>query len=548
VSNGEAGQTAAEYAGALLVVALVVAALAAGGLAQGVAEGVEHAVCRIGGGDCEPADEPSPPVQRLAGGPDPAPPVAGHDIAILPFPGSFAVTCGYGEANEHACKPDGPGVRADATISADRTPTSLDGAGCPQQTVSLNATFQLERGREGSKGKATGRLGRYVGHSSSYAITAPPDQIGNMQQGRRDVPNPLDPRTLAPGESVQMSEAYYEGLGVSADYRALQASLGYDRGRRVSAGVQRVDRSTMRVHVGDEAFVRNALSLGVGGVSAGFGQEVADGKLRSIDIDVSTPEGWTAYQQFVTSGRLPGRGAAGTLAPTTATTRKLSRSASVEAKFGNVAVGGLLTDSEGSYVKTRNADGSIDHDLAVRHDDVGLSFRVEEGADGKESRSYALNLEGVRPDVYENFQALNFGDTRPPDGGNVRMDFTADELMGMRRQALEQVAHEMEQRGARPRPTPEEVAANLERNHGVIRYGPHGHEYTPEGAAAVLANAQDPEGVLEGLYRLANGDANEFLTGPMTDFVLRTNAAYGHTNPSERGKLPGTVGGPRCLA
>jgi hypothetical protein len=118
--------------------------------------------------------------------------------------------------------------------------------------------------------------------------------------------------------------------------------------------------------------------------------------------------------------------------------------------------------------------------------------------------------------------------------------------MGMRRQALEQIALEMEQRGARPRPTPEEVAENLQRNHGVIRYGPYGTEYQPEGAAGVLANAQDPEGVLEGLYRLANGDPNEFLTGPMTEFVLHTNAAHGDTHPTERGKLPGTIGGPRC--
>ena len=342
-----------------------------------------------------------------------------------------------------------------------------------------------------------------------------------------------------------MSESFYEGLGLSGDYRALQASLGYGKGRRVSAGVQRMSRKTMRVYVGDEQFVRNALSVGVGGVSVGFGQEVADGKLRSVDIDISTAAGWTAYQEFVTSGRMPEAGAAGTLEPATATTRKLSQSASLEAEFGNVSVGGLLTDSEGSYVETRHADGRVEHDLSVRHDDVGLAFGVDREADGGETRSYALNLEGVRPDVYENFQALNLGDTRPPDGGNVRMKFTGDDLMGMRRQALEQIAMEMEQRGASPRPSPEEVAENLERNHGVIRF-PNGNEYWPEGAAAVLANAQDPEGVLEGLYRLAGGDPNEFLTGPMTDFVLRTNAAYGSTRPTERGKLPGSMSGPSC--
>ena len=529
----------------LAVLALVVAALATGGVGRAVADAAERAVCTVVGGDCGSADQRSQ-VQRLAGGPGEGPPVAGHDIAILPFPGSLSVTCGYGEANERACKPEGPGVRADGTITADRSPTSLDGDGCPQQTVSLGATFQLEAGVEGEKGKASGRLGGYVGHSSKYSITAPPDQIDGMQQGRRDIPNPLDPRSMAPGESVQMSEDFYEGLGLSGDYRALQASLGYDEGRRVSAGVQRVSPDKMRVYAGDEQFVRNALAVGVGGVSVGFGQEVSDGKLRSLDIDVSTPEGWAAYQGFVTSGRLPEDGAPGTGDPTDATTRKASQSASIEAEFGNLHVGGLLSDSEGSFVETKHADGSVEHDISINHKDVGLSVGVDKGADGREQREYALNLAGVRPEVYERFQELNFGDTKLPEGGNVRMDFTGDELLGMRRQALEQVALEMEQRGAEPRPTPEEVAENLERNGGVIRYGPHGTKYEPEGAMGVLANAQDPEGVLEGLYRLAHGDSNEFLTGPMTRFVLDTNAAHGDANPAERGKLPGTLGGADC--
>ena len=545
----QAGQTSTEYLAILVVVALVVGALATGGVAAAIADRVEHAVCTIAGGDCA-TREPAP-IQRLAGGPGQGPDLTGGEIAVLPFPGSVSVTCGIGEGGETTCDPpDGPGVRVQGsgTVSVERTETSLGADGCPQQTISVGTTLTLEQVGEGKRGKAGGKLSRYLGRSTNYGVTVAPDQVENIEQGRRKAPNPLDPRSIAPGESVQMSEEFYLGLGLSGEYAKLQASLGYEQGRRVSSGAQRVDARTMRVYVGDEDFVRNAMAVGVGGAEAGVSREVADGKLKSVDIDVSSAAGWDAYQQFVTTGRLPDGTAPGTSDPTSATTRKASQSAKLEATFGNLKVGGLLSDAEGNYVATKHGDGSVDHSLSVRYRDVGLEVGVREDARGNPAgeRTYGLNLEGVHPDVFANFQALNFGDARPPADGNVRWDFTADDLMAMRTQALEQIAFEMEQRGADPRPSAEEVAENLERNHGVIKYGPEGAEYTPEGAASVLANGRNPEEVLEGLYRLANGDPNTFLSGPLTDFMLRTNAANGDAQPTDRGRLPGAVHGPDC--
>ena len=295
------------------MVSVAVAALATTSVGNVIAGGLESAVCRIVGGDCS---DQAQPVQRLSGD---GPALARHDIAILPFPGSYSVNCGHGEANEHACKPEGTGVSAQGEITAERSPTTLDGEGCPQQTVSLDANFRVEAGLElGEEGKATGRLGRYTGHSSTYAITA-----GGL-----------------PGRPVSKPR---------------------------------------------------------GGVRQPEGRRAADG-LR---------------------GRL-----------------------------------------------------------------------------GHETRGYALNLEGVDPRVYSDFQALNGGDTRPPDGGNVRMEFSGADLMGIRRQALEHIAFQMERAGVEPPPTPEEVADNLERNHGTIKYGPHRAEIVIDPVDQSLAVARNPEEVL----------------------------------------------------
>lgn len=542
--RGEIGQTAAELAGVLALLAVIFAALATTDVGEAVAGGAQDAVCRILGGDCDAQDGPQ--AERLAGQP-----IAGQDITILPFPGYDASACG--EQYEGTCEPQGPGVAATGDVKHERTPTTLDGEGCPQQTASVETTFQLgvaeevgaNHGKHAKPSKPEGRLALYLARANQYAITAAPDQMDAMQKHERPLINPLDPRSMQPGEAVQMSQEFYAHAGLDADYRAMQASLGYDRGRRVSAGATRIDGKTMRVYAGDEDFVRNALSLGAGGVSVGFGQELAEGKLRAVDIDVTTPGGWAAYQNFALSGRVPAKGAAGTTDPTTAITHKASQSASIEAQFGSAKLGALLSDSEGNYQQTRHEDGRIEHDLTIRHDDVGLAVKVLKTANGAEQRSYALNLQHVEPDVYENFQKLNFGDAKPPEGGNMRMEFSGDQLMGIRRQALEHIAFSMERAGVQPRPTADQVADNLGRNHGTIK-APNGQEIDVHAIDAQLAVARDPEEVLSRLYRMANGSSHDFLTGPLTEFILRTNTANGDEQPSERSRLPAATGGADC--
>jgi hypothetical protein len=126
------------------------------------------------------------------------------------------------------------------------------------------------------------------------------------------------------------------------------------------------------------------------------------------------------------------------------------------------------------------------------------------------------------------------------------MQFSGDDLMGIRRQALEHIALDMEQAGAEPRPTPEEVADNLEHNHGRIKYGPHDALIDIDAADQSLANARNPEEVLSRLYRLSRGDPHHFLTGPMTEFINRTSFAHGDDIGSSRSRLPGSVGGAGC--
>jgi hypothetical protein len=517
-----------------------------------------------GGGSCGEGASP-PDGDSLApsaeGGPEQGPPLTAEPIDVLPFPGSVSVTCTGGKNDDgDPCK--GPSKKPGVTVTpsgtrtTDRSPTKLSAKGCPQQTLSVSTTLKLEASRGadsgGEKPTAKGKLKVFTAAQTRYSVTVSPDQAEAIEHGRRELPDPLDPNSIGRGESIQMSEEFYASLGLSGEYRALQADLGYDKGRRVSSGVTRLPDGKVRVYVGDEDFVRNALSFGVGGggasVSVGFNKELSDGKLKAVDIDIDTPEGWNAYQQFIATGRMPASGAAGTSSPTESTTTKLSDSAKLEAQLGQLKLGGQLKDAEGNLVDTRFPDGHHEQSFNIRFNDLGLEVTAEQDAKGNPigERKYALNLEGVSPDVYSNFQELNFNDPTPPPDGNLRWEFTGSDLMGIREQALETIAAQMEKEfGVRPRPSADEVADILERNNGSIIYGPHDAEFFPHPAAVgLLANMRSPEEVLEALYRLGNGRPNDLLAGPLTEFILAANHANGDITPTERGRLPGNLGGP----
>src|SRR6185436_11030336 len=218
------GQTAAEYLGALLLVAAIVVALLFGGPATAVADGIKDAVCSImQRTDCDSATAPSDP--GVGDSDLDGPSLTDHPLIALPFPGSVTVSCTYDERDPEKCVPHGgPGVSVQASgeIKVERTPTSLDANGCPWQNLSLQTKLQLSANAEAKGAKAGGSLSGYLGQSTNFNVTVAPDQADDIADGDRPAPNPVDPTTIKAGESVQLSEDFYAGINAKGSYRALQ--------------------------------------------------------------------------------------------------------------------------------------------------------------------------------------------------------------------------------------------------------------------------------------------------------------------------------------
>ena len=547
------GQTSTEYVGILAVIALVFAVLFATGLAPTVADAAEHAVCTIVGGDCD-ADPGEGGEDPGDGGEDgPVPVDFDLPFPVLPFPGSVSVSCTYSTSSPGACQPgDGPGVSVgtEGTLEIERSETTLDDEGCPTQTLSVTASLELQTTVSCETPVASGSLTTFLGEASTYSVTVPPDEADKIEDGERPVPNPIDPRTIQAGESVELSQEFYEGHDIEASYRALQLELGYEEGTRVSAGVSRVSPSTVRVYVGDEDFVRNALSVGVGndaaGVALAAGAELSDGKLHSVDIDISTSAGWKAYQSFLKSGKLPKDGAAGTSDPTKSDVFEFTDETSLEAHVGNLSIGGVLAESGATGVETTNADGSVDGSFTAHFNDAGVAVttHTEPGGEPEPTR-YSLLLENVSNDTIDLYEHVT-GQPLAHNGDNVRFDFTPENFADIQEQAFDQLQWQLEQN---------RIDLSEDELRDIMEEYPNGGDpYGIDSAfnnAYELAAAETPEQALYELY-LGSGVGRDGDVGlqSLIDFMQATTAArhdihdWPYQHPDSL--LPGSPVAPDC--
>ena len=551
--RGQSGQASGEYAGILAVVMIVFVALFASGLAPTVAGAASDAVCTIIGKGCDSGEDPGG--GDGGGGPSEGPSPVDFDLPfpVLPFPGSMSVSCSYTSSSPGLCQDGPPGVSvgAEGSFEIERTDTTLDAEGCPTQTLSVTGRLELQTTASGETPVASGELKSYLGEATTYSVTVPPDAADAIESGDRSVPNPIDPRTIQAGESVELSQEFYAGNGQKGSYRALQLELGYDEGKRVSAGVSRVNPNTLRVYVGDEDFVRNALSLGIGndaaGVALAAGAELSDGRLRSVDIDISTSAGWTAYQQFLKSGRLPRDGAAGTSDPTSSDVYEFTDKTQLEAHIGTLSIGGVLAESGATGVETTNADGSVDGSFVAHFNDAGVAVttHTEPGGEPEPTR-YSLLLENVSDGTIDTHEHVTGQQLAQGDDNKVRLDFTPEDFAEIQDQAFDQVMHRLEQN---------RIDLSEDELRDVMEEYPNGGD--PYGIddsfsqAYEIAAAENPEQVLYHLY-LGSGVGRDGDVGlqSLIDFMMATTAARHdiHDWPREHpdSLLPGSPVAPSC--
>jgi hypothetical protein len=491
----------------------------------------------VGVTSCPGGSSPSPgqprdlPFKAL----DPSAPTSGPAIgtrprnvgADLPFPGSVSVTVDPKKKGSTNADPDFTGPKAGYTVGVtakyERTtsPCSVDGTGTPTVTLSTSADIKVEVGADGkAKGYGAGITGS-IGTSTGYDVKTDPANADRIDHGDVPPPNPVDPRSIPEGSSIVLNRDSYRGADGSIAYRNITAELGYKEGRRVSSAVQRVGADTVRVTVGDTDFVENSLGMKVGdeNVAAGvkIGNGFLDGKARSVDLDIGTPEGWAAYQSFITSGRLPAQGASGTSNATTSTSATSTHTDTITGKLGPFGGTSGGTTVQGQIVETVKEDGSKVTTAFSRRGDTVVATEYDRDPSGKiVGEHYALHLQDVDKNYVDGYQQLTGNSGESGSNRDLTLTYGADDLNAMQNEALDQIL--AAQRGSDGSPfanggSRQELKAYLAEH-------PYGEGLAPYGGVkdqvilTDMAAAKEPSDVLVALLNSGLGSGSgvvEFL-------------------------------------
>ncbi|MQA02641.1 MAG: hypothetical protein GEV07_07960 [Streptosporangiales bacterium] len=224
--------------------------------------------------------------------------------------------------------------------------------------------------------------------------------------------------------------SFYAGFDASGEYRGvLRANVGYTHTETVSTGIERVDGTTVRV--GDSELVEHPAggSVGVDNLKGelDISKSYEDGKLRTIDLDITTPEGRVAYERFLATGVLPPGGTPGTSNETV--TNVVDASANTELGVDLGPWEPTLLSSSGSLdaSSTVHADGHTSIATTHTSGDATTDYAAEYGADGELMETYLGHRTGD-------------SDVDVADDADVRVTFSDDELHAIREQTLQKHA------------------------------------------------------------------------------------------------------------
>ena len=412
-------------------------------------------------------------------------------------------------------------VGVSATYERSTSPCSIDGTGTPSVTLSASADIKVTAGVNG-EGKGMGAaVSGSLGDKTSYDVKTNPANADKIDHGELPPPNPADPYSIPKGSSITLNRDSYKGSEGSVTYHNITAELGYKDGHRVSSAVERVGDDKVRITVGDTDFVDDLLSLKYGdehaAVGATVGNSFQDGKARAVDLDLSTPEGRSAYERFIGSGRLPASGAPGSSDPTTSRSVTSTHTDQITVKVGPLGGTAGGTTDQGQVVETTHADGTKVTTSFSRRGDTVLAHEFTTDPSGTTSADkYALQLQDVDKNYVDGYQQLSGHDGETGSNRDLTLSYSPAELDSMQNAALDQILAAQRGRDG----SPFKDGGTRDQLHAYLAEHPEADGLAPYGGVkdriilTDMAAAKDAFGVLVALQNSGLGNSNtlaEFL-------------------------------------
>lgn len=145
----------------------------------------------------------------------------------------------------------------------------------------------------------------------SFEATVPPEVGRRIAAGdTAAMPNPLNPLAMPEGSAVLIRGQDFERTRTEAGYQWLMAGASDTSLQGTGFSVRRLEGSLVEIASGPIDGVENSLQLGIGRRNIASARieaanSLEERRLSVAQVDLATPEGQTAYRQFLENGRVP---------------------------------------------------------------------------------------------------------------------------------------------------------------------------------------------------------------------------------------------------
>ncbi len=353
----------------------------------------------------------------------------------------------------------------------------------------------IARGPDAMKGSYN--YESFEGGRLSYEAVVPPASAARIDAGDASaIPNPLKPMEMPVGSSVIIQGEALEGSTHTFSYKLLRGVETTTELEGVAFGITRVSDTVFELTSGPTAAVEHEKYYGVGlsAVNAGVGtsERYDGGSLDVAQVDISTPEGQSAYQSFMQSGTVPDALGPGVVDVGSRLQIGGDATSSLQATALGLSVGGAAT-TDFEKTLTTLSDGTSEQRATLVGTSNRVGYEVVEQYDQNQqpvpgSREWTVLLEGdMSASAAASLKAAYSGegyDPNMPDGAFAELRFSDEELMQLRDNARESL------RAERP-----DVYAEIESNRDEEGLGNRVNESAD--MTQRLAAANTPEEVFE---------------------------------------------------
>ncbi|MCB9639064.1 MAG: hypothetical protein H6727_09245 [Myxococcales bacterium] len=314
----------------------------------------------------------------------------------------------------------GPFSNAEASLTMGRP----NEQGLIPVNVTLTAEQGFALGGEISRGNIEVGASAQTGHreSISYDLNLTPQQINDIQTGAAPLPNPADPTTIPPGGSIVSTSENFDSSSFNAAWNGIGLQSKQQSREGLSFGVERLESNPdiVRITTGPHEAVSQSLELGpsvnIGdarfAATLSSNRSLTNRSTQSVDLDISTPQGQAAYQEFLQTGTLPQDSPPAISNSQSIETISYNQDLGAGVSAGNIQVGGQLWDVNGEMTIQRGPNGTnYTYRGDARSDNsVETSWTVD--AQGQTHMGdMTLSMGNQQPGMLDRF----FGASRPVD-------------------------------------------------------------------------------------------------------------------------------------